>query len=110
MMLNHVLTETAWAAALQGGEHAPPELARDGFLHCCRAEQLQFVLARHFSGQTNLLIITFDPALCSAAVKWVKSEPDQPPFPHLFGAIPCSAVVSAAPISPPLMSTIAQGP
>jgi uncharacterized protein (DUF952 family) len=95
MMLNHVLTKTAWEAALQAGEHAPPELGRDGFLHCCRPEQLEFVMARHFRGVTNLLVLTFDPTACSAFIQWVKSEPDQPPFPHLFGPIPCSAVVSA---------------
>jgi uncharacterized protein (DUF952 family) len=98
MMLNHVLTKTAWDAALQAGEHAPPELARDGFLHCCRPEQLEFVLARHFNGVANLLVIAFDPDLCSGAIQWVESEPDQPPFPHLFGPIRCIAVSTATSI------------
>jgi uncharacterized protein (DUF952 family) len=98
MMLNHVLTKTAWEAALQAGEHAPPELARDGFLHCCMPEQLQFVLARHFGGVTNLLVIAFDTTACSGATQWVNSEPDQAPFPHLFGPIPCAAVSSVTPV------------
>jgi uncharacterized protein (DUF952 family) len=95
MELHHVLTTTAWDAAQAAGVHAPPELARDGFLHCCTPAQLGFVLARHFAGASGLLVIAFDTDLVTAAVRWVNSEPDQPPFPHLYGPIPCAAVKRA---------------
>jgi uncharacterized protein (DUF952 family) len=92
MELHHVLTAAAWQAAQAAGAHAPPELARDGFLHCCTPAQLDFVLARHFSGATNLVVITFETDSVPAVLRWVNSEPDQPPFPHLYGPIPCAAV------------------
>jgi uncharacterized protein (DUF952 family) len=97
MELHHVLTEAAWDAALQAGQYAPAELDRDGFLHCCTPAQLEFVLARHFAGATGLVVLGFDSEDVPGVVRWVKSEPDQPPFPHLYGPIPCSAVRRAVP-------------
>lgn len=98
MELNHVLTATSWQAALQAGVYAPPELQRDGFLHCCTPAQLDFVLRRHFARVPDLLVVTFETQDVAAAVQWVKSEPDQDPFPHLYGPIPCDAVRRATPL------------
>jgi uncharacterized protein (DUF952 family) len=95
MELHHVLGAAAWEAARLAGSYAPPELARDGFLHCCTPAQLAFVLGRHFSGATDLVVLTFEANDVAARVVWVKSEPDQQPFPHLYGAIPCDAVTQA---------------
>jgi uncharacterized protein (DUF952 family) len=91
--LFHVLDAAAWAEARASGRHAPPELARDGFLHCCTRAQLGFVAARHFAGRSGMLALRFRPELCGAALEWVRSEPDQDPFPHLRGAVPVAAVV-----------------
>ncbi len=92
MELCHVLTQTAWAVARKNGQHAPPELDRDGFLHCCTAVQLDFVLGRHFNGARDLVVLVFETGAVSGTLRWVGSEPDQPPFPHLYGPIPCAAV------------------
>jgi uncharacterized protein (DUF952 family) len=97
MELHHVVRRAAWEAAVAAGEYAPPELAREGFLHCCTPEQLAFVLGRHFAGVTDLLVVTFETDVVAGEVRWVKSEPDQAPFPHLYGPIPMAAVSSAVP-------------
>ncbi len=96
MELHHVLTTAAWDAARATGRHAPPELDRDGFLHCCTPAQLPFVLRRHFADATDIFVLTFETKDVAAELRWVDSEPDQPPFPHLYGAIPCNAVRRAA--------------
>lgn len=96
MQLNHVLTEADWHAAVQAGIYAPPELHRDGFLHCCTPAQLEFVMRRHFAGVVDLLVLLFDTQDVAVPVQWVKSEPDQDPFPHLYGPIPCDAVRQVA--------------
>jgi uncharacterized protein (DUF952 family) len=98
MELYHVLTQDAWDSACQAGQYAPPELYRDGFLHCCTPDQLDFVLQRHFAGATGLLVLSFDTAKVSAMVEWVRSEPGQNAFPHLHGPIPCGAVLRAEPL------------
>ena len=94
--LYHVLSAAEWAQARSAGRHAPPALARDGFLHCCTRAQLRFVAARHFAGSRGMLVMGFDPRRCGAALDWVRSEPDQDPFPHLRGAVPLDAVVEVA--------------
>jgi uncharacterized protein (DUF952 family) len=96
--LYHVVTQAAWAAAAGLEVYAPPSLSADGFLHCCTPAQLGFVLARHFAGATGLLILTFDTQDVPSEVRWVTSEPDQDPFPHLFGPIPRRAISRIAPV------------
>jgi uncharacterized protein (DUF952 family) len=90
MDLCHVLTEAAWAAARDAGEVALPDGA--AFLHCCTAEQLDFVLGRHFSGVSGLVVLIFAADAAPAELRWEHSEPDQAPFPHLYGTIPWGAV------------------
>jgi uncharacterized protein (DUF952 family) len=102
MELHHIMRAEAWEAAQAAGEHAPPELHGDGFLHCCTAAQLDFVLQRHFADATDLVILTFEPDDIQADLVWEKSEPDQDPFPHLYGALPCRWVKSAAAWPPPI--------
>ena len=48
-----------------------------------------------------MLAMRFRPEACGAALEWVRSEPDQDPFPHLRGAIPIAAVVEVAPLETP---------
>lgn len=98
VLLCHLLTGAAWQAARSAGAHAPPELARDGFLHCCREQQVAFVAGRHFAGRTDLLVLRFDPARVGGELRWVDSEPDQAPFPHLYGPIPLAAVADLRPL------------
>jgi uncharacterized protein (DUF952 family) len=68
------------------------------FLHCCTEAQLSFVLARHFAGRTGLLVLRFDEAAVEGYIRWEQSEPDQDPFPHIYGSLPVARTeVYAAP-------------
>ncbi len=87
--LDERLCHVTDAAAL---EAADGRLRGAPFLHCCTQAQLPFVLARHFgeqagAGRTGLLVLRFDPAAVEGRIEWERSEPDQEPFPHLFGAL-----------------------
>ena len=83
-MLCHVTTAQALEAA---GDR----LTGHPFLHCCTEAQLGFVISHHFPGRTGLFVLRFDPASVEGRIEWERSEPDQPPFPHLFGALPLAA-------------------
>ncbi len=83
----HVITAAAWMAAQSDGEIAP---GAEGFLHCCTPAQLEFVLSRHFSDTTGLVILRFTPP--GEDVRWVQSEPGLAPFPHLHAALNCAWV------------------
>ncbi len=66
---------------------AGDRLVGEPLLHCCTEAQLAFVLGRHFPGRTGLVVLRFDPADMPARIEWERSEPDQNPFPHLFGPL-----------------------
>lgn len=90
--LLHVTTEADWEAARARGFYAQPE---GGFIHLCTAEQLAFVLQRHFGGRTDLLVLHLDPH--GLDVRWEESEPGMEPFPHLYGALPAGSVRKVVP-------------
>ena len=92
LILCHVVTAAAWDAA-DPALPFPASLA-DEFLHCCRLEQLDFVLGRHFTGAVNLRSVLFRAAEVTGEIRWEKSEPDQSPFPHLDGVIDRAAMTS----------------
>lgn len=67
------------------------------FLHCCTEAQLPFVLAKHFSNRTGLLVLRFNPAgIVDGHIRWERTEPDMDPFPHLYGSLPVSLVRAEA--------------
>ncbi|MBV9735431.1 MAG: DUF952 domain-containing protein [Acidisphaera sp.] len=66
-----------------------------GFIHLCTVEQLAFVLRRHFAGRSGLVVLRIEPA--GLDVRWETSEPGMPPFPHLYGELPPSAVQAVSP-------------
>ena len=78
-------------------EAAGPSLRVTPFLHCCTEAQLAFVLQQHFPGQTGLVVLRFNPADADGRIEWERSEPDQPPFPHLYGSLPL-ALVTVSPL------------
>ena len=74
---------------------------RDGFIHFSTAEQAAETAAKHFAGQDDLLLIAVDGAALGDALKWEVSRGGAQ-FPHLYGELALSAVVSvtALPLGP----------
>lgn len=65
----------------------------DGYIHLSTAEQLEATLAKHFAGQTGLIIVEVDLALLESDVRWEPAR-EGALFPHLYGAMPIDAVVA----------------
>lgn len=87
-----------WQAAESSGrfDGAPVDLA-DGFIHFSAADQVRETAARHFAGQDHLLLVTVDGTALGTALRWETSRGGAL-FPHLFGPLPLSAVVSVEPL------------
>lgn len=75
---------------------APVDLA-DGYIHLSTAEQLEETVRKHFAGQENLHIAAVDLATLGDAVKWEPSRGGAL-FPHLYAALPLSAVIAYSPL------------
>jgi uncharacterized protein (DUF952 family) len=70
---------------------------RDGFIHFSTAAQVAETAARHFAGQSDLLLIGVDSARLGAALKWEPSRGGAL-FPHLYDALDLAAVTNVEPL------------
>lgn len=76
---------SAWRDAERAGVYrGSPDDARDGFIHFSTAAQLPGTLAKHFAGQTGLLLLAVDADALGEALKWEPSRGGDL-FPHLYG-------------------------
>lgn len=94
MHIYKVVTAAQWRDAEARGvfEGAPVDI-RDGYIHFSTADQLDETLSRHFAGQRDLLIITFESETFGDALKWEPSRGGQL-FPHLYAPLPVSAALA----------------
>ncbi len=87
-----IFTANQWRQFEADGSFAgaPVDLA-DGYIHMSTATQLQGTLDKHFAGQTGLVIAEIDLSGFGDALRWEVSRGGAL-FPHLYGALPMSAV------------------
>jgi beta-hydroxylase len=71
---------------------APVDIA-DGYIHLSTGEQLESTIAKHFAGQSPLMIAEVDLVLLGDAVRWEAARGGDL-FPHLYAELPIHAVVS----------------
>ena len=97
-MIVHITTPVAWADAIATGAYTADSLATEGFIHCSEERQLAWVVQKHFPGRTGLLLLHIDPSRLDAEVRYENLEGGSELFPHVYGAIPVSAVVDVSPL------------
>lgn len=83
-LIYKVVPAAEWLTAKELGAWpgAPVDLA-DGFIHFSTAAQVAETLARHFAGQTDLMLVEFRSADFGPALKWEPSRGGAL-FPHLY--------------------------
>jgi uncharacterized protein (DUF952 family) len=87
-----VMPRADWTRARAEGrfEGSAIDLA-DGYIHMSTQAQLAETLARHYRGQADLVVLTVDLAAVEADLVWEPSRGGDL-FPHLYAALPVSAV------------------
>ncbi len=94
----HLADADAYANACALGRYDGTDADRaDGFIHFSTAETVIESAAKHRAGHPNLLLIAADPSLLGESLKWEAAR-NGVLFPHLYGALPISAVLSATPL------------
>ncbi|KAJ4459851.1 hypothetical protein PAPYR_3899 [Paratrimastix pyriformis] len=65
------------------------------FIHLAAESQAEEILRLFFSGARNLVVVTIDLSRLGSTVRW-ETAPEMPDvlFPHCYGEIPMSAVIS----------------
>lgn len=97
--LLHVAIEAEFEARLSEPAHAPDAMRDEGFIHCCRAEQLAGVLERYYCNRNDLLLLTLDEAAVADVLREEDTTGRGELFPHLYGEIPRAAILTVAPFA-----------
>ena len=70
---------------------APVDIT-DGYIHLSTGEQLESTIAKHFAGQSDLMIAEVDLLLLGDAIRWETARGGAL-FPHLYAELPMHAVI-----------------
>lgn len=96
--LYKIASAAEWAAAEAAGLYtgAPVDVA-DGFIHFSDRDTVAETAAKHFAGQTDLVLVAVDPAPLGAALRFEPSRGGRL-FPHLYAPLDLAAVLWVRPL------------
>jgi len=92
----------AWAEAEDAGEFRGSAVdVADGYIHLSTASQVAETAAKHFARRSGLVVVAIAAEDVSGFLKWEPSRGGAL-FPHLYGALPMTAVrwVKPLPLDP----------
>ena len=96
-MILHICPRDAWAKALAAGVYDGDTLATDGYIHCSTEKWVHLPATALFRGREDLLLLEIAEDRLPAPLVWEEGNPPHPEgalFPHLYAALPASAVVA----------------
>lgn len=97
MLIFKITPAALWRAAeAEGVLHGAPVDLADGYIHFSTGAQLAETAAKHFAGQTDLLLIAVDAERLGPDLKWEASRGGAL-FPHLYRALDVSEATWVAP-------------
>ena len=91
-LILHITTENAWQTAVTNGEYRADSLSSEGFIHCSTIEQVLMPANQMFAGQTDLILLTIDPAKLTAELVYEDCYESGHQFPHIYGPLNLNAV------------------
>jgi uncharacterized protein (DUF952 family) len=97
MLIFKVVPRGEWDAAGEDYRGSPHDQA-DGFLHFSTTSQLATTLRLYYAGRDDLVLLAVEGDKLGAALKWEHAPSRGEDFPHLFAALPRSAVLWTKPL------------
>jgi len=107
ILILHITSRTEWEDAQKRGEYLAPSLETEGFIHCSTESQVLAVVNAFYHGRKDLVLLVIDKANLIPGLKW--EAPAGPPaagisesdkFPHIYGPINLTAIVSVLDFPP----------
>jgi uncharacterized protein (DUF952 family) len=102
-VLVHLCPTDEWSSAKTRGELRPESLTSVGFIHLSTPQQVHLPANRLYRGREDLVLLHIDPGHLDSPIRWelgVATDPDSMLFPHLYGALPVSAVINVTSYRP----------
>jgi uncharacterized protein (DUF952 family) len=107
-VLYKIMSRQEWETAQANGHYEGSAVdRRDGFIHLSASHQVRATAQKHFSGQTDLLLVSVAEDVLGPNLKWETSRGGDL-FPHIYGTLPLSAISDVVPL--PLMNGVHQFP
>lgn len=92
----HLAEPGDWARSSDA--YTPPSVGEEGFVHCSTEEQLPVVARERFRDHNRLVLLTIDPERLDDETLVFEDVYDSgEEFPHVYGPLPTSAVVTTGP-------------
>lgn len=97
-LIYKICPKAMWSDAQATGVFAgaPVDLA-DGYIHFSTAEQARETAAKHFSGQSDLVLVAVNSETFGEALKWEPSRGGAL-FPHLYAPLETSRAIWVKPL------------
>jgi len=93
-----IVAEETWREAESAGRFVGAGIdLQDGYIHFSTGPQAPETAARHFAGQTGLLLVAVAVAALGDALRWEPSRGGAL-FPHLYAPLPLDAVAWVTPL------------
>jgi uncharacterized protein (DUF952 family) len=95
-VLLHLISSEEWSSARAHADLRPESLRSAGFVHLSTPEQVHLPANRLYRGRDDLVLLHIDPARLDAPIRWesgMATDPESMLFPHLYGALPVTAVI-----------------
>ena len=94
-----ILSCADWRATLaEGAYDGSPVDRADGYIHLSAADQLAVTAARHYAGQSDLMLVEVDLHALGDTLIWEPSRGGAL-FPHIYGPLPVTATRSVRALS-----------
>ena len=98
MVVYKIVATDEWREAKAAGVFEGASVDRaDGFIHFSTAEQAPDTAAKWFAGRDDLTLVAVDADALGGELRWEPSRGGAL-FPHLYAALPMSAVVWSRPL------------
>lgn len=101
--LFHLALRDQWDEAGGEGSYRQSTIGRSleevGFIHASFAEQAQGVADAFYRGRDDVVVLVIDPALVDVDIRVEEVPGTGQSFPHIYGPLPVSAVVTAEPVA-----------
>ena len=96
MRIFHIMDKTSWyPIKKEGKDYAPETLNHEGFIHCCKIDEILMVANAFFKGKHGLMLLVINQKKVTSKV--VHEPPYETPtskynFPHIYGPLNISAI------------------
>ena len=90
----HIVSNQDFLAFADGEFYCPPSLDKEGFVHFSTDEQWPKTLKRFYKGVSDLWLLAIDSSKLDQEVVFEDLYDHGDDFPHYYGKVPLSAIVS----------------